>query len=103
MLNWLSDRFGVQGNALEWVHSSLLDCEQFVYTNEKSSRKLPLFQGVPQGSVLDPFLFCTYLTLIWEIFCHHGVGYQIYADELNAAISKFQLCARDIVNLMVEK
>ncbi len=116
LLRFRNDRFGIQGDALEWTHSYLLNHEQFVYINGKSSRKLPLSQEVPQLLVSGPFLFCTYLTPIREIFHNHGVSCQIYADdstlyialtannqsELNAAISECQLCARDIVNWTVE-
>ncbi len=47
----------------------------------------PLAYGVPQGSVLGPFLFCTYSHSLSEIFHRYEIAYQIYADDIKFYIS----------------
>ena len=37
--------------------------------------------GVPQGSVLGPFLFCLYTTSISQIITTHDVSHHMYADD----------------------
>ena len=116
MLQRLSERFGVQGDALKWIQSYISDHEQYVCIDGSSSERSPLSYGVPQGSVLGPFLFCTYSTPLAEVFHRYGIPYQIYADdtkfyismsaddtdEVDRSILKAQHCARDVLVWMIE-
>ena len=56
LLNRLKSRFGVDGKALEWFASYLMDRTPRVTVNDRLSPAFPLRQVVPQGSCLGPLL-----------------------------------------------
>jgi len=72
---------GITGSALEWLRSYFRGREQFVHVEGASSQPHPLITGMPQGSVIGPFGFPTYQTLLGMIFKAHGVAYHLYADD----------------------
>ena len=53
--------FGVQGKTLGWIESLIAKRSQTVVLNGNSSDELPIILGVPQGSLLGPFLFLLYI------------------------------------------
>ena len=53
--------YGIKDGALNLLNSYLSDRQQFVQINNIKSNLLPVKTGVPQGSILDPFLFIIYL------------------------------------------
>lgn len=57
LLDRLSQRFGIAGNALEWFRSYLYNRHQVVKVNSHESTYRELRCGLPQGSVLGPILF----------------------------------------------
>lgn len=81
LLHRLADRYGIQGQALEWVQSYLTDRKQFVLVNGGRSADENLTCNVPQGSVLGPALFSDYNAPVCDIFRRHGVDYHLYADD----------------------
>ena len=86
MLNRLSN-IGVEGTTLRWFSLYLQDRHQFVSISGSTSKSIPLRFGVPQGSVLGPFLFTQYTVAIGKIGRRHGVGYQLYADDTQVYIT----------------
>lgn len=56
LLQCLCVTFGLSDASLKWFQSYLSDCNQSVVV-EGTSLPVPLKYRVPQGSVLEPFLF----------------------------------------------
>ncbi len=81
LLHSLENRLGVTGSALLWFKSYLSSCTQRVYIKGTSSDDHPLKYGVPQGSILGPKLFKVQTLPVGDIARHHGLQYQIYADD----------------------
>lgn len=77
----LHDILGVRGLVLNWFSSYLSNRCQSVKINNTKSGSVELSYGVPQGSVLGPFLFCLYLLPLSHIIRKHGMELHIYADD----------------------
>ena len=73
--------FSVTGTALRWIETYLRGREQFVVAGGEQSIRTPCMFGVPQGSVLGPFLFSVYVSPIAEVIASHGVQFHQYADD----------------------
>ena len=54
-------RLGVSPAVHEWFRSYLADRSQYVRIGTTTSTTASLTHGIPQGSVLSPFLFLKYL------------------------------------------
>jgi hypothetical protein len=81
LLDRLSTVFRIRGAALNWISSYLTDRQQFVKFNGATSCNHNLRYGVPQGSVLGPLLFISYLVPLASIFQKFGMSFHIYADD----------------------
>jgi len=73
--------FGVCGVALDWIGSYLRGREQYVVAGGERSELSSLDFGVPQGSVLGPFLFSVYISPIADVISSHMIQFHQYADD----------------------
>ena len=73
--------FGINGSALRWIETYLVEREQYVVAGGERSKRVRCTFGVPQGSVLGPFLFSVYVSPIAEVIASHGVQFHQYADD----------------------
>ncbi len=79
----------ITGIPLRWFESYLTGRSFRVAWGGEVSKAHQLVTGVPQGSVLGPFLFSTYTTSLGPIIQAHGFSYHFYADDIQLYISHF--------------
>jgi hypothetical protein len=87
LIERLRSVFGVTGSALMWVETYLRDREQYVMTGGQRSAASQFEHGVPQGSVLGPFLFSVYVSPIADVITSHGAQFHQYADDTQLYIA----------------
>lgn len=71
-------KYGIQGNLLEWFTSYLSDRKQRVYNEGFYSTWADTLAGVPQGSVLGPYLFLLYVN---DIVDNIQSNIRLFADD----------------------
>jgi ribonuclease P/MRP protein subunit RPP40 len=80
------DHYGIRGKLLDWFKDFLVDRTQQVVINGESSPKAKVTSGVPQGTVLGPLLFLTYINDLPEkvgslrLFADDSYLYRIIAN-----------------------
>lgn len=72
--------------AVKLVSSFLSNRFQRVVAGDKFSALKPLTQGVPQGSILGPILFCMFINDLPSV-CRH-VSIHLYADDVQLHLSR---------------
>ena len=80
ILNKLKNNFGIYVNCLQILKNYLQDRQQQVIINGPVSDSLPVFSGLPQGSILEPLLFVWFINDISERFSD-GTELVMYADD----------------------
>lgn len=70
--------YGINGNIYNWFTSYLLDRKQRVISEGFSSTWLPTCAGVPQGSVLGPYLFLLYIN---DVVNNIDTNVRLFADD----------------------
>jgi hypothetical protein len=87
LIKRLETVFGVTGAALRWIGTYLGEREQYVVAGGERSGTSRCEYGVPQGSVLGPFLFSVYVSPIADVISSHGVQFHQYADDTQLYIA----------------
>ena len=72
------EHYGVRGIASSLIASYLTNRKQYTVNNEQASDMLSITVGIPQGSVLGPFLFLVYID---DLPNSCGSNVLMYADD----------------------
>ena len=72
--------YGFNGSLLKWVMSYLSGRKQRVSISGSLSEWLPVTSGIPQGSILGPFLFSLYINDL--PLCTRFSKVALFADDL---------------------
>ena len=74
---------GISGKLFEILKSHLTGRQQRVKVESASSRLKSIVSGVPQGSVLGPFLFIVFINDLPSVF-EPNVCHKLFADDLKS-------------------
>ena len=104
LLNRFNKEFEIIGKPLKWFESYFGERTQSVVIRGAKSEPVPLSQGVPQGSVIDPTAYTMYTKSLGDIIEHHGLQYHIQADDIHiyvplshpCDIERLELCLKDL-------
>ena len=81
ILSMKLEHYGIRGTAQDWFKSYLSDRKQYVSMNGSNSSYLNVTCGVPQGSVLGPLLFLTYINGL--PLASSKLAFNLFADDTN--------------------
>jgi hypothetical protein len=70
---------GVTGNLGIWIHDFLTNRKQYVIANNVISKESAVKSGVPQGTVLGPFLFLLMMDSLSDLTIESVV--RMFADD----------------------
>ena len=86
LLGRLSSGLHIDGIPLSWITSYLTSPYltsrfKWVHVNGEFSYATTMRYGMPQGSVVGPWLFMKYIPPVGDIIRHHRLSFHIYADD----------------------
>ena len=99
LLQHLKD-IGLNSHILQWISSYLCCRKQYVVVEGASSSTTSVRSGVPQGSVLGPLLFLTYISCVADLGFSDGTLISMYADDI--FLWKPIKCSNDYVYLQTD-
>lgn len=91
-------KLGIHGNLLRWMESYLRNRSQAVVVGGFCSNFIKIPSGVPQGSILGPLLYASYLYDIGNCFEH--ARFLMYADDIKVYMKIKN--PRDSINLQAD-
>ena len=96
------EHYGIRCMPLQFFQSYLSNHKQYVYCNDTSSYTTTNGYGVPQGSVLGPFLFIIYVNDIANAV--NGIEIRLFADDTALFIQgkEIQIIFNTMKNCMVK-
>ena len=88
----LEEEFVVTGTCRQWIQGYLTGRSFTVRVGQSTSSPIPMTTGVPQGSVLGPILYTTYVGPISRLIASYGVEHHDhhYADHIQI-LGKYNL------------
>ena len=98
LLDRLQSDFGITNLSLSWLKSYLSGRSQSVMCNGVLSSSFTVSLGVPQGSVLGPLLFTSYISPICRLINSFGLAHHAYADDTTLLISSDRLSSPGLLN-----
>ena len=99
LLQHLKD-IGLNSHILQWISSYLCCRKKYVVVEGTSSSTTSVPSGVPQGSVLGPLLFLTYINCVADLGFSDGTLISMYADDI--LLWKPIKCSNDYVYLQTD-
>ena len=75
------NQFGFNTQVINWLKNFLSGRMQQVCIGSSVSDPLDVLSGVPQGSVIGPFLFILFINSITDCLASENVGISMYADD----------------------
>ena len=72
---------GITDAALSWLHSYIIELYQRLAVDSATSAECVMNCGVPQGSALEPIIYCIHTRLIGYIVARHGMQFHCYGDD----------------------
>ena len=69
-LDYKLDWYGIRGNTREWILDFLSGRSQRVVLEGAASDSEPIVSSVPQGTLMEPFLFLLYINYLPDVAVH---------------------------------